>query len=231
MNGLAERLLEEINVQTAFTLHIGGLEIAVAESTVISWIIIGVLAALSLWFTRDLRVHNPSKRQLMIESFVGWIDDFVGGMLGEEAKQYVPFMATMLIYIAFANAIGLFGMKPPTKDLNQTVGLAVTSIVLVEAAGIRAKGAKGWLKSFAEPVAVVAPINVLELVIRPMSLCMRLFGNVLGAFIIMELIKMAIPVVVPLALSFYFDIFDGAIQAYVFVFLTCLYIKEAVAEE
>ena len=102
------------------------------------------------------------------------------------------------------------------------------SIVLVEAAGIRKKGVKGWLKSFSEPVAAVTPINILELVIRPLSLCMRLFGNVLGAYIIMELIKMVIPVVIPLALSFYFDLFDGAIQAYVFVFLTCLYIKEAV---
>ena len=137
-------------------------------------------------------------------------------------------MAVVLIYIMFANAIGLFGMKPPTKDLNQTVALAFMSIVLVEAAGIRKKGVKGWLKSFSEPVAAVTPINILELVIRPLSLCMRLFGNVLGAYIIMELIKMVIPVVIPLALSFYFDLFDGAIQAYVFVFLTCLYIKEAV---
>ena len=219
MNDLASRLLEEITVQTAFTLRIGSLEIAVAESTVVMWIIIGVLAALSLFFTHDLKVRNPSRRQLMIESFVSWIDKFIDGMLGEEGRPYATYMAVVLIYIMFANAIGLFGMKPPTKDL---------SIVLVEAAGIRKKGVKGWLKSFSEPVAAVTPINILELVIRPLSLCMRLFGNVLGAYIIMELIKMVIPVVIPLALSFYFDLFDGAIQAYVFVFLTCLYIKEAV---
>ena len=102
------------------------------------------------------------------------------------------------------------------------------SIVLVEAAGIRKKGGVGWLKSFAEPVAVVLPINILELFIRPISLCMRLFGNVLGAFIVMELIKVVIPVAVPVPFSFYFDIFDGLIQAYVFVFLTSLFIKEAV---
>ena len=90
------------------------------------------------------------------------------------------------------------------------------------------KGVKKWFKSFAEPVAVIAPINVLEIFIRPLSLCMRLFGNVLGAFVIMELIKQILPVGLPLPFSFYFDIFDGLIQAYVFVFLTSLFIKEAV---
>jgi F-type H+-transporting ATPase subunit a len=103
------------------------------------------------------------------------------------------------------------------------------SIILVEGAGIRRKGVGKWAKGFAQPMAVIAPMNVLELFIRPLSLCMRLFGNILGATVIMELIKVAmpVPVIVPAALSLYFDIFDGAIQAYVFVFLTSLYIKEA----
>ena len=75
-----------------------------------------------------------------------------------------------------------------------------------------------------------APINVLELFIRPLSLCMRLFGNVLGAIVVMALIKHLLPLIVPLPFSFYFDIFDGVIQAYVFVFLTSLYIKEAIED-
>ena len=228
MEDFIARLQEELNVQTAFTVRLGSFEIPVAESTVITWVIMGVILLLVLFFTRNLKVREPGRRQLMIEAFVGWIDRFVDGMLGEEGRRYRNYIETVLIFIAFANMIGLFGAKPPTKDLNTTGALAIMSIVLVEAAGIRAKGTKGWLKSFAEPIAVVAPINVLELFIRPLSLCMRLFGNVLGAFVIMELLKMVIPVGVPLAFSFYFDIFDGLIQAYVFVFLTSLYIKEAV---
>ena len=109
-----------------------------------------------------------------------------------------------------------------------TAGLAIMSIVLIQYAGIRKKGAKGWLKSFAEPVAIVAPINILELVIKPLSLCMRLFGNVLGAFVIMKLIESVLPVFLPVVFSAYFDLFDGLIQAYVFVFLTGLFIKEAI---
>ncbi len=102
------------------------------------------------------------------------------------------------------------------------------SIILIEAAGIRRKGMKRWLKGFTEPVALVTPINVLEIFIKPLSLCMRLFGNVLGAFVIMKLIESILPVGLPILFSMYFDLFDGLIQAYVFVFLTGLFVKEAV---
>jgi F-type H+-transporting ATPase subunit a len=138
---------------------------------------------------------------------------------------------TVCLFIGLANIIGIFGMKPPTKDLNVSGGLAIMSIVLVEAAGIRAKKVSGWLKSFTQPIAIITPINILEIGIRPLSLCMRLFGNVLGSFIIMELIKQVVPILAPPFLSLYFDFFDGFIQAYVFVFLTGLYIKDAVGED
>ena len=146
--------------------------------------------------------------------------------LGEKGMAYFPFLATVIIYIGFANIIGLLGFTPPTKDLNVTAGLAIMSIVLVEVAGIRAKGTKGWLKSFAKPVAIIAPLNVMELVIRPLSLCMRLFGNMLAGFVVMELLKAVVPLIVPIPVSFYFDIFDGLLQAYVFVFLTSLFMME-----
>ena len=227
MECLAENLLEELNCETVFTIPVlGGME--VAESTVITWVIMAFIVLLSIWLTRDLKVNQISKRQAVAEFIVTWLQNFVRGMIGEEAKEYVPYLVSVLIYIALSNVIGLFGLKPPTKDLNVTVALSLMSIILIEASGIRKKGVKKWFKSFAEPVAVIAPINVLEIFIRPLSLCMRLFGNVLGAFVIMELIKQILPVGLPLPFSFYFDIFDGLIQAYVFVFLTSLFIKEAV---
>lgn len=85
----------------------------------------------------------------------------------------------------------------------------------------------GVLSGIVEPMPVILPINILEIFIKPLSLCMRLFGNVLGSFVIMELLKMVVPAIVPAVFSCYFDIFDGLIQAYVFVFLTGLFIKEA----
>ena len=74
----------------------------------------------------------------------------------------------------------------------------------------------------------MVPINLMEIVTRPLSLCMRLFGNVLGAFVIMKLLELFVPAVLPAICSLYFDFFDGLIQAYIFVFLTGLFIREAI---
>lgn len=229
MEAFVEELLEELECNVVFEIPLwNGMKIPVLESVVVTWIIMAVLIILSKVLVRNLKIDHVSKKQLLLESAVGWIYNFFYDILGEHGKRYIPYMITVIVYIGLANVIGLFGMKPPTKDMNVTIALALMSIVVIEYAGIHKKGVKGWVKGFAEPVAIVAPINVLELFIRPLSLCMRLFGNVLGAFVVMELIKLCIPVVVPAVFSCYFDIFDGLIQAYVFVFLTSLFIKEAI---
>lgn len=227
MDALVEALMEELNCETVFTIPIfGGID--VLESVVVTWVVMGILMIASLLLVRNLKLRQINKRQAALESAVAFIYDFFEDLLGKDGKAYIPYLITVVLYIAVANMIGLLGFKSPTKDLNVTATLAIMSIVLVEVAGIRKRGVKGWLKSFAEPIAIIAPINILELVIRPMSLCMRLFGNVLGAIVVMALIKYLVPLLVPLPFSFYFDIFDGVIQAYVFVFLTSLYIKEAI---
>src|SRR5699024_9689184 len=120
------------------------------------------------------------------------LQNMVGNMTGEEGKEFVPYLITVLLFIGVSNICGIFGFKPPTKDVNVTAGLAIMSIVLIEAAGIRRRGARGWLKSFAEPTLIVVPINIIEVFVRPLSLCMRLFGNVLGSFIVMKLIETCI---------------------------------------
>lgn len=235
MEELASELLKELNCDTAFSIKlpaglplIGGVQLDIAESVVITWVVMAMILILSIILTSNLKVHNVSRRQLVAETIVTKLEGIVTGMIGEEGKRYVPYLVSVLLYLGISNIIGLFGMKPPTKDLNVTAALALMSIILVEAAGIRKKGVGGWIKSFTEPIAIVTPINILEVFIKPLSLCMRLFGNVLGAFVIMELLKLLVPVALPVPFSFYFDIFDGLIQAYVFVFLTSMYIKEAI---
>lgn len=219
--------MEELDCKTVFTIPLfGGID--VLESVVVTWIIMAVIMIVSLIMVRNLKVRNISGRQAAVESAFSFVYNFFLDLLGEEGKAYIPYMITVMVYLLISNMIGLLGFKPPTKDLNVTASLAVMSIVLVEAAGIRKKGVKGWIMGFAEPLPAVAPINVLEIFIRPLSLCMRLFGNIMGATVVMALIKNLLPLIVPLPFSGYFDIFDGAIQAYVFVFLTSLYIKEAI---
>ena len=210
-----------------FTIPIfGGID--VLESIVVTWIIMAVLILISIFLTWNMKIDHISKRQAVAELIVTRLTGIVDGMVGRKAKRYVPYLTTVLVYIGIANIIGLFGFKSPTKDLNVTIALSVMSIVLVEAAGIYHLGVKRWLHKFTEPIAIVTPINILEIFTRPLSLCMRLFGNVLGAFVIMELIKIVVPVILPAVFSCYFDLFDGLLQAYVFVFLTALYISEEI---
>ena len=227
MEDLASKLLEELNCDTAFTIPIlGGIE--VSESVVVTWVVMAILIIFAICMTRNLKVENPGKRQIIVETLVCGLQNTVKNIIGENGGRYVNYLVTVILYIGLSNIIGLLGMKPPTKDLNVTAALAIMSIFLIEYAGVHKKGVKKWAKGFAEPVAIVAPINVLELFIRPLSLCMRLFGNVLGSFVVMELLKLLVPIAIPVPFSLYFDIFDGFIQAYVFVFLTSLFIKEAV---
>ncbi len=226
MDALVKNLMEELNCETVFTIPVLG-GIPISEAVVITWIIIGGVVLLCKIFVCNLSVENPGRKQLAMETAIGGIYNFFEDIIGENGREYIPYLIAVAIYIGIANLIGIIGFKPPTKDINVTAALAIMSIVLIEVSGIRKKGTKGWLKSFVEPMPIVLPINILEIFIKPLSLCMRLFGNVLGSFVIMELLKMVVPMVVPAVFSCYFDIFDGLIQAYVFVFLTSLFIKEA----
>lgn len=220
-------MLEELNCKTVFTIPIfGGLNIS--ESTVITWFIIAFVAVLCIILVRNLSIESPSKKQQVLELAVGGLYNIFDGLLGKAGKRYIPYLMSVLIYLGISNVIGILGVKPPTKDMNVTAALALMSIILIEYAGIHAKGGRGFIKSFAQPMAIMTPINILEVFIRPLSLCMRLFGNILGGFVVMELIKYFVPAIIPIPFSFYFDIFDGLIQAYVFVFLTSLFIKESI---
>ena len=222
---IVESLVEELNCETVFTIPVFG-GIAVDEGVVVTWIIMAVLAILSIVFVRNLSVEKPGKVQLMLESVIGWAQDFFEGIIGKENRGYIPYLMTVALYLAISNVIGLLGFKPPTKDMNVTIALAVMSMFVIEWSGIHKNGLVHWCKHFAKPVPIVAPIMILEIVIRPLSLCMRLFGNMLGGFVVMELIKQVVPLIVPIPFSFYFDIFDGLLQAYVFVFLTALFMTE-----
>ena len=197
---------------------------------VVTWIIMAVLTLLAIVFVRNLKVENPGKKQLALEAFISFLDDFFTDILGKEGRRYIPYLISTAIYIGVANLIGLLGFKPPTKDLNVTAALAIMSLFLIYYAGFHKKGTKGFLKSFAEPMPIVTPINIMEIAIRPISLCMRLFGNVIGSFVIMELLKTIMPAILPIPFSLYFDVFDGLIQTYVFVFLTSLFIKEQIED-
>lgn len=192
MGDLSEKLMEELESKTAFTIPIFG-GIPVPDSCVVTWLMMAVLVALSIILTHKLK-KVPTGRQCLLEIGITKLNDFFLGILGPHGKKYLPILETLIIYIGFSNIIGIFGFVPPTKDINVTAALAGIAIILIQLTSIIERGGIGWVKGFAKPMAIMIPINILELVTRPLSLCMRLFGNVLGAFVVMELIKICVPV-------------------------------------
>ena len=229
MEQIKEELTAQLENPIAFTIPILD-GIPVSQSVVVSWILMAALALAAFLMTRRLRLEKPGRVQLILEWFVDLINGMCKSNIGKHGRSFAPWLGTVALYIALANLCGIFGLVPPTKNLNVTLAVALTSMALIYGAAFRFKGLKGGFHQFLEPVPVLLPINLMEIVIRPLSLCMRLFGNVLAAFVVMELIKLLIPAVLPAILSIYFDLFDGLIQTVVFVFLTALFIGVALEE-
>lgn len=94
MEEFTKELLDQLNVDTAFTIG----PFAISESVVITWVVMAILVLLSAWLTRGLKVHNPGKKQIVAESIVIWLDKFTISMLGENAKEYSTYISTILLY-------------------------------------------------------------------------------------------------------------------------------------
>ncbi|MCL2878799.1 MAG: F0F1 ATP synthase subunit A [Treponema sp.] len=229
---------------TSFTIY--GTKIAINETLLVSWIVMAILIIASILLTRRLRTI-PRGPQAILEVAVEFLDNFSREQFGRRAKIYGPYIGTLFLFILFANIIPaitpvaitigghrlepLFVIKPPTRDVNLTAALAIFTILLVIFGGLKARGIKGWLKNLLHPVPMMLPFNILEFFIRPTSLCLRLFGNMLGGFIILRLIETVVPLILPPVISLWFDFLDGIIQALVFSFLATLYFAEAVKVE
>ena len=223
-------LVEELQNKTAFTIDLFG-GISISESVLVTWIVMAALMILTLILTHRLTVRNPGKTQILLESGVTALNQFVQEQIGPHWRPFAPYLGAVALYIGLANIIGIFGLTPPTKNVNVTAALALMSMALIYGAQFRYNGFLRGMKRFAQPMALLTPINLMEVVVRPLALCMRLFGNVLGAFIIMEMLKYLVPMVLPAAFSLYFDLFDGLIQTIVFVFLTTLFAGEGIRDE
>ena len=173
--------------------------------------------------------ESHTRRTASLCGSLSWfIYNFIGGLVGEKGKRYIPFLGTILIYLGCANISGFFQSETANERSECYRRISDHQLFLIIYSGIHEKGLKGYIHSYVEPMPMMAAINILELFTRPLSLCMRLFGNVLGAFVLMELITHIAPAIVPLPFSCYFDFFDGLLQAYVFVLLTSLFISESI---
>lgn len=152
--------------------------------------------------------------------------------MGESYIGYIPYVGTLVIYLLALNLIGVVGIQPPTQNLSVTLGLALSSFLVINGTAIKRNGAFGYAKGLGEPYLLMLPLNVMERIILPISLALRLFGNMMAATFLVEMLYETLGGVawlaqigLPIVAHGYFDLFDGTIQMLVFTMLTIINIK------
>lgn len=206
----------------------------VSSTVVVTWIAMAGLL-LAAVFIRAFIIpkfrEKPAGVQNVLEMMVGSVADYTqdkGGHLGENLGAYIFSIAAMMLGCA---AVELFGLRAPTADITMTFSLALITFILINYYGIKRKGAKGRIKSLASPTPLVFPMRVVSDIAIPVSLACRLFGNMLGGMIVMDLLYTALgnaAVGIPSVVGLYFNVFHPAIQTFIFVTLTLTFINEAV---
>ncbi len=223
----------------AFLLGLAGIEIKNPEHLVPDYIVMCLIVAavLILFFGLASRRLNivPSKLQGMLELIIQAFEKLLVEIIGERGKKYLPLVATIGLFILVCNLLGLVpGLMSPTSKLNVTLGCALVVFVYYHWQGIKTQGLFKYLKHFTGPIPLLAPlllpIEIISHFSRPVSLSVRLFGNIFAEELLIIVIASIIPFFVPLPFMA-IALFTATIQAFVFVLLACIYIGGAVADE
>ena len=220
-------------------------DLLITESQINSWMVMISILGLCLYMTHGLKVKADTKRQHAVEWVVENVGKMVKNNMGEYFAGFAPFVTAIIALSAFSSLMSLFGLYPPTSDLNVVAGWAVLVFALITYYKFKC-GPVRYLKSFAEPVAFLAPMNVISEVATPISMSFRHYGNVLSGTVISALLASALQglsamvlgelpgfladiplfqIGIPAVLSVYFDVFSGCLQAYIFAMLTMMYVS------
>ncbi len=177
---------------------------------------------------------TPGTLQNIAELAVEALDKMVTTVMGKRAKKYVNYLGTIFIFILLSNISGLLGLRPPTADYGVTLPLALITFGMIQYINIK-ENKFGAFTSLFKPMPLFFPINFIGEVATPLSMSLRLFGNILSGTVMMALIYGLLPIFVkigiPAALHIYFDLFSGAIQTYVFCMLTMVFVTDKMATE
>jgi F-type H+-transporting ATPase subunit a len=236
-------LLGGINIPVGDHVKFAGLNMDTIWTTVIASL---AVIALGLYVRRKVTSGVPNKVQVIWELLVNWVSDQVETGMGPGYRHVVPLGVTIFVLVLFCNWVeilpGLWHntdyLPSPSADVNLTYALAVLVFILTNVASIRARGIGGYTRAFFARPRWLAPIRILEELMKPITLALRLFGNIFsGGIMIALLLALASPIYfAPASIVFsvawkIFDMAIGVIQAFIFALLTILYYQFAVAEE
>ena len=197
-----------------------------SESILWGFILAAILAVLGIWMGHGLETVPTTKRQITAELIVGKIYDYAKQNLGNKAETFAPYMGTIFIYILLGSSLGLLGLRPITADVNVTFSLSLLTFLLIQISGFRYLGVKGKLKHMCEPYPFMLPLNILEDCTLPISLALRLFGNIFGEETVTEQLYEIFPIGAPIVMMVLSLLFC-ALQAIVFTTLVSIYLQEA----
>lgn len=208
----------------------------VTGEVIAMWILLAVITVLCLIVKHNLR-ERPGKFQNVVETGVGYLDNFFSDVLGrEKCRKYFCFLASLFVFIIFSNYSGLIPgvgltdyVKAPTSSLSVTLGLGLCAFLFLQYAGLRA-GVKNYFRRFVSPMFFMLPLLLLDEIVKPVSLSLRLFGNVFGEETVTEQLYELLPIgapVIMMALSLLFC----ALQAVVFTMLVSIYLEEVTEVE
>lgn len=214
----------------------------ITEATVNSAAVIVVIFFLCLYLTHGLSEKPYTKRQLLVEWIVEKVKGLVKDNMGKAFDIFAPFIAAIMSISALSSLLSLLGLYPATSDLNITAGWAILVFILITYYKFKC-GPLHYVKSFLEPVAILAPINFVSEFATPVSMAFRHYGNILSGVVVSQLIAYALKglskmvlwftdipflqIGIPAVLSIYFDVFSGCLQAFIFATLTMMYISNA----
>lgn len=243
--------IELTGARIFFTVNMPVMDLPVTESQINSLLVIISVLGLCLYLTHGISAKVKCKRQYLAEWIVEKTENLVNGNMGDYFSGFAPFIASIMALSAFSSLLTLVGLYPPTSDLNIVGGWAILVFILITYYKMKC-GPAHYLKSFAEPVAFLTPLNLISEIATPVSMAFRHYGNILSGTVISVLVAAALQglssmilgwlpgvlgeipflqIGIPAVLSIYFDIFSGCLQAFIFAMLTMLYIAGAFPAE
>lgn len=200
------------------------------ELVAMTWVVMLILVIPSLLATRRLR-SMPGPLQNVLEFLVESLEGILEAMMGGRGKRYLPLIGSLALFILGCNLLGLIpGFHSPTNNLNTTVACALVVFFSTHIIGIREQGAIHYLKHFVGPIwwlaPIMVPVEIIGQLARPVSLSVRLFGNIFGEDTVLLILLALVPLLIPLPMMV-LAIFTSCVQAFVFVMLSMIYIAGA----
>lgn len=203
-----------------------------------SSLVVIIIAALSIvtWLKlRDTEKNIvPSDKVTvpnLFDAIVSWLIEMLEQMMGPAGRRHLPLISALFIYILISNLIGIIpGFSPPTSNINTNLGCAIVVFFYYNYVGIKSQGFVNYFKHMFGPSLWLAPllffIEIIGHLIRPLSLSIRLFGNMTGDHKVIGVFSHLVPILLPVGFMA-LAIFIAFIQAFVFTLLSAVYISIA----